>query len=1046
MLRIAHTADVHIRALSRHDEYRQILKAFTEDCRGQKVDHIFVGGDIFHTKTTGISPEYIDLLTWWLNDMSTVATVHLVLGNHDGNLVNLSRQDAVSPIVEAMANPRVHLYKKSGVYPIEKGYNFCVFSCFDEEGWKDVTPVAGDINIATFHGPVRGSVTETGWDIDEGITSEFFGDYDFCLLGDIHKPQMLAHRNGKPWIAYPGTPIQQNYAEQLDHGYLLWSIRSSDDWDVETRSLPNLRPFVTIDWAGSLDKTTKLAKKSPAGSRFRIRSQVPITQDDVHRLSEVLKTSHSASEVTYKSEHQIDTQTVKAGASTLVKSDLRSLDVLTKLLKDYYKSDDLKESEVNAVSDQVKSYLSSVVSVDDIARGSKWSLRHLQWDNLFSYGDGNSIDFDKLNGIVGIFGPNRTGKSSIVGTLMYSLFNTTDRGPMKNINICNVRKPYCSGRAVFDHNGTSYVIERQTTKTANKKGVVSATTALNLFRMQEGTDEMEDLAGEQRNDTEKTVRSLLGNAEDFLMTSLSAQGETNQFISQGSTKRRAILTKFLDLDVFDKLYEMASKDVSSVKSQLKNFPDRNWDELKTQNESLASHHKETIDSLTEKTSEAQTSLSLLRQELSKHNASPVSQVDVESQRRRVSELQKKSDDCVSSIGSLEQEVSSLQEKLSVVQKVIDDTDVDSLKSRLESQRKLESSIAELRHAHEREDSQLSQQKKSLKILDEVPCGDDYSTCKFIKDAHSNKKSLPSQAKKVQGALKLLDEAKDALSRVQDDSIQEKITKHDKASVLCEKIKLEISRKETEIERLKSSCDACKTSLEDARKKLKNLEEALDNEENLEVVSIRSKIQDLSEQIKRFDSDKLDAASQRGKLLSNMEKLSEEKKKRDALLQDVRIHELISNAFSKKGIPLLVTKSQLPVINAEVAKILQGIVDFTIELESDEDTDSLEIYINYGDSRRIIELCSGMEKTISAIALRVAMVNVSSLPKPDFFIIDEGFGTLDNSGVEACNRLLTSLKRYFKTIIVITHVDGIKDSADHILEITKSEKDSKMEYA
>jgi exonuclease SbcC len=190
---------------------------------------------------------------------------------------------------------------------------------------------------------------------------------------------------------------------------------------------------------------------------------------------------------------------------------------------------------------------------------------------------------------------------------------------------------------------------------------------------------------------------------------------------------------------------------------------------------------------------------------------------------------------------------------------------------------------------------------------------------------------------------------------------------------------------------------------------------------------------------------MNLASQHGKLLSTIEQLDREKKSRDELLVNVKIYETIANAFSKKGIPLLVTKSQLPLINMEISKILQGIVDFTIELESDEDTDSHEIYINYGDSKRIIELCSGMEKTIAAIALRVALLNVSSLPRPDFFIVDEGFGTLDSAGVEACNRLLVSMKRYFKTVIVITHVDGIKDSADHVLEITKNEKDAKIEW-
>jgi exonuclease SbcC len=355
-------------------------------------------------------------------------------------------------------------------------------------------------------------------------------------------------------------------------------------------------------------------------------------------------------------------------------------------------------------------------------------------------------------------------------------------------------------------------------------------------------------------------------------------------------------------------------------------------------------------------------------------------------------------------------------------------------------------MSELRHAYEKESGALNQHKKSLKILDEVPCGDEYPKCKFIKDAHISKASLSGQEKKTSTALKVLEDAQKALTASRDDSLVEKISKQEKASVLVEKIKLEISRKETEIARLKSSCDACLEGLNDAKKRLKALEEALDNEENEEVVSVRSRIKELSDLSKRLDLEKMDAAAQMGRLTSVMEKLSEEKKVRDDLLAKVRTHDLISNAFSKKGIPLLVTKSQLPVINAEVAKILQGIVDFTIEMESDEDTDTLEIYINYGDSRRIIELCSGMEKTISAIALRVAMINVSSLPKPDFFVIDEGFGTLDSSGVEACSRLLVALKRHFNSIIVITHVDGIKDSADHILEITKNEKDSKLECA
>lgn len=213
MIRIAHIADVHWRGLSRHDEYRQVFSAFNEQVRAAHADHIFVGGDIFHTKTSGISPEYIEQLNWWLTSMAEVAEVHLTLGNHDGNLVNLSRQDAISPIVDALHNPRVHLYKKSGTYSFAPGYNWCIFSLFDEEGWANVAPVEGMINIACYHGPVYGAITETDWPVEEGLSVEFFDAYDFCFLGDIHRTQHLGARDSEITIdeedlaKYPGASV-----------------------------------------------------------------------------------------------------------------------------------------------------------------------------------------------------------------------------------------------------------------------------------------------------------------------------------------------------------------------------------------------------------------------------------------------------------------------------------------------------------------------------------------------------------------------------------------------------------------------------------------------------------------------------------------------------------------------------------------------------------------------------------------------------------------------------------------------------------------------
>ena len=179
----------------------------------------------------------------------------------------------------------------------------------------------------------------------------------------------------------------------------------------------------------------------------------------------------------------------------------------------------------------------------------------------------------------------------------------------------------------------------------------------------------------------------------------------------------------------------------------------------------------------------------------------------------------------------------------------------------------------------------------------------------------------------------------------------------------------------------------------------------------------------------------------GLLQSDIDKNIEQKEEFDRLKEDWRIFELFISATSKNGIPLEVIRARLPEINSEIASILQGVAGFTVELESDEGSNEMNIYINYGDSKRIIECCSGMEKMMASLAIRVALINVSSLPKTSMLMIDEGFGALDETNLEACGKLLQSLKKWFKNILVISHIDAIKDIVDNNIDIMKKGVDS-----
>jgi DNA repair exonuclease SbcCD ATPase subunit len=202
----------------------------------------------------------------------------------------------------------------------------------------------------------------------------------------------------------------------------------------------------------------------------------------------------------------------------------------------------------------------------------------------------------------------------------------------------------------------------------------------------------------------------------------------------------------------------------------------------------------------------------------------------------------------------------------------------------------------------------------------------------------------------------------------------------------------------------------------------------------EVSQMKKDINDLKDEILSLDSQRLSASEQIGLLTNEISRLEKERDEFKELMSQWRIYDLFMNAVSKKGIPLQIIASQLPVINAEISKILQDVVGFTVELDAEPGSNAMDIYINYGDSRRIIECGSGMEKMMASLAIRVALINISSLPKTNLLVIDEGFGALDAANVEACNRLLQSLKRWFRNILVISHVDGVKDVVDSVLDI------------
>ena len=80
----------------------------------------------------------------------------------------------------------------------------------------------------------------------------------------------------------------------------------------------------------------------------------------------------------------------------------------------------------------------------------------------------------------------------------------------------------------------------------------------------------------------------------------------------------------------------------------------------------------------------------------------------------------------------------------------------------------------------------------------------------------------------------------------------------------------------------------------------------------------------------------------------------------------------------------------------------------------------------------------MEAFISSLAIRVALLKASNLPKSNFLIVDEGMGTLDSEYLHGMQLLFDMLKDEFEFIIIISHLDNARDMVDNIIEITQKD--------
>jgi len=354
--------------------------------------------------------------------------------------------------------------------------------------------------------------------------------------------------------------------------------------------------------------------------------------------------------------------------------------------------------------------------------------------------------------------------------------------------------------------------------------------------------------------------------------------------------------------------------------------------------------------------------------------------------------------------------------------------------------KLQNSFSETTVSLDQERSELQNHESRVKLLEDIPCGTSFPKCKFIRDAYVSRASIPNSRQNIQNLLSALEDVKLEIEKINPKKVELQIEKYEEIISRQNELTNNITRYSLEIEKNESLIQNISNFIEKLEDKLENNElnkEVIENLENLstKLTSLNLQKKKAEARVSSIEQEIFGLYKAVGSYEEKLKSLLSQRNDYNDLREEYSAFDLYMRCMHPNGIAFDVIKKKLPIINEEIAKILANIVDFEVFFE--DDGQRLDIFIKHPQyDPRPLEMGSGAEKTLSAMAIRLALLSVSSLPKSDIFILDEPGTSLDEENMQGFVDILSIIKSYFKTVLLISHLESLKDCVDMQITIDK----------
>jgi len=689
------------------------------------------------------------------------------------------------------------------------------------------------------------------------------------------------------------------------------------------------------------------------------------------------------------------------------------------------------------------------------------NLQSVTMKNFKSYGpEPQTVDLRNVDA-VGIGGRNGSGKSSLIEALTFALYGKATVTEIRELGddaLINDRASEAYVSVTFEKDGNVYTVER----TVRRRGAGKARLLSSIL-----PQPIVDVKA-----VNAKVESLLGmNYETFVSSTIIRQDEMDRLTAKRPAERKEILANIFGLQAYEAMREKAHEKAWEIKNEITGLEatKKTLEDKISQEEAVRqklADHEARIKELEGRRQKAEDEKKELESKLEEIRDKKTEFDTKTSEKQTLAEQLKNDEGNAEGVGKQIQEATDAGKELETLRPRLEErTKLDDELRKLTQQREqLKVTIAELQKTMQGTEQRIKEESENYQKIKDyaVP---ECPICKRPLDEPHRKQLLEEYEQKISRLQKECDElAKKAHDA--NGTLNEQVTPsiENTQNVLNELEKLdkkigELTATANRLPQLKQEEGQLTELIAQRKRRVGELEETLQK-----LSPIIQSFTTLEEERKKLEGELIAIHANLGtetanrdrakKDLSEIEEMKAKHKKLVKQMDDkgrirVAYEFLEKEVFHKDGIPTALLIEIVPEIEQEASKILRDLsngrmdINFKFGRKTKAGKMTEELIVEAVDQGRShpVSRYSGGERMRINLALRLGVSEVVAKRsgykgRIETLVIDEGFGPLDEEGRRATVEILQALRQRFKKILVISHIDDVREAFETRLMVNK----------